>query len=673
MTKRCSISSFTTRKLLDKMTTSNVSPFGGSSASKASSVKSELSGTERSSGPTLSEMVVSFWKAVNCGDSVAASDVISELGTMTVPIREEQSDGKSGLSPSGIDYWMSQAEVPLMFVDKESVCFGKVGQGSGMQKRLCVKQNYGTDACKVSLHKTSRVADDDLLTSGFYVGAPGNPNAVMMSTVLASKRFDQTKVIEFWQADRSFETLKMSPGRWKAFLLNTPVNISKALQLEELKVDTTLEGGDDTTLGPPEEQGYRELLQSYYALEEKITDLEAVGDVYQGMILAMEARQKDEMEKFRAELGRGAGKGTTPKPDIENLKRELREEMAQELTAAVVSLKSEVTSKVDDEGDQGLRSLIFGNGGFAESMEKKMDRLAQQVSGNGVEVGDCQFNCLLDVETWMSSHLKNVEAYGVFWDVVVALCSVPKANVEFDSVMANKKAVEAGKFSSVWNARHFSSFQTTYPPILFTSCNSSGLSAIQYRNKWTSKGQTGIKHDILEGVKRASEALKKEIRNLVSAGSEAAILAEAMHSSSVAFVRSWISEMDSLYEDFVNGGMKGQAAWDLCLLLSKAMFGKLRDARAIALDSTTPSVMLWGSLQAHKVMQEFTHHDFRNHPHFAAVIVQTHILGNSGMNSADLSEPVQKVESELHDFKRLANKKFTDAFTRIKTMEDKRA
>ena len=96
----------------------------------------------------------------------------------------------------------------------------------------------------------------------------------------------------------------------------------------------------------------------------------------------------------------------------------------------------------------------------------------------------------------MASHLKNVEAYGVFWDIVVALCSVPKANGEFDSVMANKKAVEAGKFSSVWNARHFLSFQTMYPLILFTLASSSGLSAIQYCNKWTSKGQSGVKQPV---------------------------------------------------------------------------------------------------------------------------------------------------------------------------------
>lgn len=54
-----------------------------------------------------------------------------------------------------------------------------------------------------------------------------------------------------------------------------------------------------------------------------------------------------------------------------------------------------------------------------------------------------------------------------------------------------------------------------------------------WRNKWTSKGQTGEKHDILEGLKRASKALRKEICNLITLGSEASRLAEAMPSGSL--------------------------------------------------------------------------------------------------------------------------------------------
>ena len=83
--------------------------------------------------------------------------------------------------------------------------------------------------------------------------------------------------------------------------------------------------------------------------------------------------------------------------------------------------------------------------------------------------------------------------------------------------------------------------------------------------------------------------------------------------------------------------------------------------------------MLWASLQAHKVMDEFLQHDFRNHPHFAAVIVQTRVLGNSGMTSADAAEPVNKTEGDLADHRKSANKKFSDVFSRLKAIEEKQS
>ena len=657
------------------MTTSSTSPYGGSDASR-SSVKTESDSSlpSKTVPVSLGDLVVQFWKAVHCGDSVVAKDVMDQVSELKPSNDEEPVEGKSNLSPSGIDYWISNVEVSLVFVNRETVCFGKVGQGGGQQGRLCVKPNEGVNRCKISLHKTSKIADAESLTSGFYVGAPSNVTAVMMHMMVPEARFLNTKVIENWTEDSSFEMIKATAGVWKSVIRETGLNIGRLINIEDLNVDTSLGGVQDDETIDAADMSHDDLVQAHLRLEERINDLEALGGIYRGMIASHEAKLNREMtllrNEMRGEKSRGSLYGAE---DINTIKQELRTEVLTELSGAVVSLKNEINTATSGATGQSLNKMIFGSGGFAESMEKKMDRLTQQVAGQGVEVGDCRFNCLLDVETWMASHLKNVEAYGVFWDVVVALCSVPKANVEFDSVMANKKAVEAGKFSSVWNARHFSSFQTTFPPVLFTSASSSGLSAIQYRNKWTSKGQSGVKHDILEGVKRASEALKKEIRNLVAPGSEAALLAEAMHSASVSFVRAWISEMDSLYEDFVNGGMKGQAAWELCLLLTKAMFAKVRDARAIALDSTTPSVMLWASLQAHKIMQEFIQHDFRNHPHFAAVIVQTYILGNSGMTSADVAEPVTKLEGDLSDYKKVANKKFSDVFSRLKAVEEKQS
>ena len=72
-------------------------------------------------------------------------------------------------------------------------------------------------------------------------------------------------------------------------------------------------------------------------------------------------------------------------------------------------------------------------------------------------------------------------------------------------------------------------------------------------------------------------------------------------------------------------------------------------------------------------MEEFLQHDFRKHPHFAAAIVQTHTLGNSGMTSVDLAEPGIKLEGDLLDYKKSANKKFSDVFSCLKAIEEKQS
>ena len=683
---------------------SEVSPFGSvasTSESLAAASPPLPHSSSKTEPPSLTELVLDFWKAVNCVNSVGAYDVAEELsqkryvlptvrpsqGTTTLEedSQEEEEGKQDAVSPtSGVDYWKSAVKVNIYYVEKDDVCLGKVGQGKGIHMRGCIKNSKGKGACQILAHKT-KVPGLDLMTSGFYVGAPmvsGTTTSVMIGSVLPDFWFADTQIIENWKGDRSaFASIKMTPGDWKLLFRYTPRNLVARLNAANLQVDV------DTDHDPEDHDDIptldlakvlANLTQQQELMAERLEELEAMKGVYQGMI---EEHKREVDHRMQGNDGFGRAYGTV-REDSAATRNQIRSEMRTEISTAMSTLTAQVQATLGDtqgstQAVQDLRETIYGSGGFADSIEKRIDRLAQQVSGNGVEVGDFRFNCLLDVETWMSAHLKNANAYGVFWDAVVALCSVPKANVEFDSVMANKKAVESGKFTSVWNARHFSSFQTTYPPVLFTSASSTGLSAINARNKWTMKGQTGVKHDVLEGIKRASEALKKEIRQLLQPGSEASRLAETMHTSSVGFIREWISEMDSLYEDFVAGGMQPKSAWEICLLLSKALFAKLRDARAVALDSTTPAVMLWASLQAHKVMQEFLHHEFRNHPHFAAVIVQTHILGNAGMTTADVDAPmagvradVSDVQGELEKYKKVANKRFTDAFSRLKAVEE---
>ena len=64
------------------MVLSDFSPFGDSVAlsGKSFSAKSEGVKGGNKGGRMLADLVVSFWKAVHCGDLVLASDVVDESG-----------------------------------------------------------------------------------------------------------------------------------------------------------------------------------------------------------------------------------------------------------------------------------------------------------------------------------------------------------------------------------------------------------------------------------------------------------------------------------------------------------------------------------------------------------------------------------------------------------------
>ena len=55
------------------------------------------------------------------------------------------------------------------------------------------------------------------------------------------------------------------------------------------------------------------------------------------------------------------------------------------------------------------------------------------------------------------------------------------------------------------------------------------------------------------------------------------------------------------------------------------MFKSLREARASGRASNTPGGMLWGTLKAHRVMQEYRAADFSGHPKIV-LILHEHLI-----------------------------------------------
>ena len=149
---------------------------------------------------------------------------------------------------------------------------------------MCVKQNEGVNQCKISLHKTAKVADAETLTSGFYVGAPSNVTAVMMHMMILEARFLNTKVVANWTGDSSFEMIKATAGVWKSVIKQTGSNIGRLIHIEELNVVTSLGVDQDDETIHAADMSHDDLVQAQLRLEERINDLEALGGIYGKMI-----------------------------------------------------------------------------------------------------------------------------------------------------------------------------------------------------------------------------------------------------------------------------------------------------------------------------------------------------------------------------------------------------
>ena len=152
-----------------------------------------------------------------------------------------------------------------MFINRDNVCFGKVGQGGGSQTHLCMKPNAGTNRCKISLHKTSKPVDTEALMLGFYIGMPSNVTALMMSKLVPEIWFNNTEVVDKWNLDASFEMIKATAAIWQSVVNNSPSNIARLIHKSELKVDTEMTGDlDDEATVDPARMSHTDLLQSHF-------------------------------------------------------------------------------------------------------------------------------------------------------------------------------------------------------------------------------------------------------------------------------------------------------------------------------------------------------------------------------------------------------------------------
>jgi hypothetical protein len=121
------------------------------------------------------------------------------------------------------------------------------------------------------------------------------------------------------------------------------------------------------------------------------------------------------------------------------------------------------------------------------------------------------------------------------------------------------------------------------------------------------------------------------------------------HSQTIAFIESLLP----VYRTFTNGGMPVMDAWDRTKIYVQEFFQCIQDARLVALEATSSAAMIWGSMKATDLAEEFKKQKFIEHPKVVSILALTSIeREGKAINDAlkDIKaekETVNKVEKRV--------------------------
>jgi hypothetical protein len=138
---------------------------------------------------------------------------------------------------------------------------------------------------------------------------------------------------------------------------------------------------------------------------------------------------------------------------------------------------------------------------------------------------------------------------------------------------------------------------------------------------------------------------------------------------SVNFIQRLIAFVDSTYIEYkVMSYLTDTQLWELLVAFIEQIFEDMRAARCIIQDAseTESTVLLWGIMKCHEVMQDYLKHDFRKHPTLNGILVQK-ILKSSP--SSGVHTRLQTVEMSVTSI----NGSVSAIKTRLSVIETKTA
>jgi len=284
-------------------------------------------------------------------------------------------------------------------------------------------------------------------------------------------------------------------------------------------------------------------------------------------------------------------------------------------------------------------------------LEADRKKMKERLDGGQVDVARTTFNTHKEVKMWL---LTNAAAHRMFIHFVNfhALVNVGSAEhatnalvmkFEADAIKAGHRGEEEALVSAIFKIEVpviFGSDSQNY----FGTRDSRVLPGMKTFEEWDSgDGYTGLRYVLAQTAKNAKERLTESANlNLTGNG---LLVALDMIATSYQFVIAFLNWLSQEFQDLVGRGGDKDTTWKLLCQSIQKIFTTLHSARQAGrgrMDpGDKPSLMMWGSLQAHRRMQVFIAHQFNGDPDLF------YILNKHLQDNVALKKDVTRIEAEV--------------------------
>ena len=294
-----------------------------------------------------------------------------------------------------------------------------------------------------------------------------------------------------------------------------------------------------------------------------------------------------------------------------------------------------------------------------KTMQEQIALLEKRVVGKGVSLGTLTLQSFEDCMTWVTTHIPP-DRWGLFVDGVSLFEFMDVQHTEVhDALQAIHNSKKSG-FASLFESRVAVSMSNLLPT-LFGKTSADGmdtsefLPALPNPDKWDLNGVTGLKHNLKRGMVNVTTFLETSINRVFRAHLTARQLALECLLRAKRFIQELINFMTNEFSVWKHRGYSKLDAWRITGICVRRVFESLYAVRITARDMPETSdkhfvaaSIIWSTLAAHEVMEDYMKLQFLEHPTISAVISR-HLAAHHVKADDQTGTKLKKYEEQLRN------------------------